>query len=379
MKCWIEQQSLALLVAAILLVCASEIYAQQVGLNARAVSVATLQAALESLDDVGVLGSVITYSVPGRQPVVASRGYLDINKSTVMGADRLFQIGSQTKMFTVAALLKLQAQGKLNLNDLVSDYVDDTPRPNHLTIRQLAMHTGGIGDSVTFFDPPDGRRPDFDVSFENHLFLGKVAGEKFIPGESWAYNNLGFIILGRLIEVVSGKPLNEYTRTHILAPLGMDETFFGSLETYPEQNMARGYFFQNKQLVDTTTPKLSWASSAGDMVSSIADMRKWAAALLDENNVINISLKDFTRILSTVDESGSFTRYGLGMMERRLAERKLWGHGGFIHGYVTLTLIHPESGIMLHLMMNLKEESEKVLSAAERVCAIALELAEAEL
>ena len=379
MNCRVKLQKLTLSIISLLLVFALQFPVQAGDSSATAANVNALEEALKNLPKVGVLGSILTYSIPGRPTVAAIYGYADIEKSVPIGVDHLFQIGSQTKMFTAAALLKLQAQGKLDLEDLVSKYVQGTPHPDKLTIRQLAMHTSGIGDGVIFFDPPGGKRPDFGVSFKNHLFLGKVAGEQFKPGEKWAYNNLGFIILGHIIEVVSEMPLNEYLREKILNPLGMHDTYLGALELYPAHRMAKGYFYQGKQLVETSVPNLSWASSAGDMVSSIADMKKWSVALLNENNAIGISLGDFIEVLSNVDGPGNLTRYGLGIMERRLGGKKLWGHGGFIHGYVSLTLVNPETGAMLHLMMNLENESETILDVAEEVCALALKIAENEL
>jgi D-alanyl-D-alanine carboxypeptidase len=221
---------------------------------------AQLELALQSLESADVLGSIVSYTIPGRDPVTATHGFVDIEQSVRMDESRLFQIGSQTKMFTAAALLTLQREGKLSLDDLVADYVTGVARPEDLTIRQLLTHTGGIGDSITFFDPPAGRRPDFDVSFENHLFLGRVAGEEFAPGSDWNYNNLGFVVLGQVVESASGQSLDRYTRKHILEPLRMTETFLGNLESYPENRMARGYFSQDGETVDTTRALMTCAS-----------------------------------------------------------------------------------------------------------------------
>ena len=337
-----------------------------------------LELALQSLESAEVLGSIVSYTIPGRDTVTAAYGFVDIEQSVSMDKTRLFQIGSQTKMFTAAALLLLQRDGKLNLDDLVSKYVSGVARPADLTIRQLLTHTGGIGDSITFFDPPAGRRPDFDVSFENHLFLGRVAGEAFSPGTDWNYNNLGFVVLGQVIESASGQSLDGYTRKNILEPLRMTETFLGNLEPYPESRMARGYFSQDGETVDTTMPNLSWASSAGDMVSSLEDMRKWVMMLMHPDNPLRLNLTDFAFDPIDVSDFGGLSRYGLGMMERRVAGQKMWGHGGFIHGYVTLTLIEPDSGIILQLMTNLKDDSEDIIAAVETVAAIALNLAQYE-
>lgn len=336
---------------------------------------AQLEVTLRSLDKAGVLGSVVSITVPGKKAVTASRGFVDIERKVAMDSARLFQIGSQTKMFTAAALLLLQRQGKLQLDDLVSKYVPGLPRPDELTLRQLAMHQGGIGDSVAFFDPPAGRRPNFEVTFENHSFLGRVAGEQFAPGSDWKYNNFGFIVLGKVIESASGLRLDEYTRQFILEPMKMHDTYLGYLEPYPYEQMARGYFDDGGTVTDTTQPGLSWASSAGDMISSIDDMARWSSILLGKDNPLDLSLEDFNADAVPVSDFGNLSAYGLGMMQRDLAGRVLWGHGGFIHGYVTLTLVEPKSGIVLQLMTSLQSESENIITAVESVAAIAFSLA----
>jgi D-alanyl-D-alanine carboxypeptidase len=335
-----------------------------------------LATALRGLDSVGVLGSVVSLDVPGEGPVVATRGHVNIERSASMDSGRLFQIGSQTKMFTAAALLLLQRDGKLWMDDLVSKYVLGVPRPDDLTIRQLAMHTGGIGDGVKFFDPPAGRRPNFEVSFENHILLGKVAGEQFPPGTDWHYNNLGYIVLGQVIEAASGQPLDDYMQQHILRPMGMNNTYLGSREQYPEKQMARGYFNDNGEITDTTQPGLSWASSAGDMVSNIDDMRLWSKILLSQPNPLELELSDFIDGQVPVSDFGNMTAYGLGMMQRNLLGQTLWGHGGFIHGYVTLMLVEPKSGIVIQVMTSLDKESTLIIPAVENVAAMALMLAE---
>lgn len=335
-----------------------------------------LSVVLSDLDEVGVLGSALSVSRPGCAAIVAAHGYADRGHGEAVRAEHLFQIGSQTKMFVAASILLLQRQGKLDIDDPVSDHVDGVPRPGELTLRHLLLHTGGIGDGISFFDPPLGRRPSFEVDFPHHLFLGQVAGEQFAPGSGWTYNNLGFVILGRVIESASGQPLDRYVRASILEPLGMDETFSGALESYPVGRMARGYLAEGKdgELTETTSSNLSWASSAGDMISSLRDMRRFAEALLDENNAIGLSLRDYLAATTPVENYGQLERYGFGMMERNVAGQRLWGHGGFIHGYVTMTLVHPESDIVIQFMSNLDDAPPNLIPRIESVIAIATNL-----
>lgn len=340
-------------------------------------TVQAISARLAELGKSGVLGSIVSVSVPGEDTLTVSHGLADIEHNTPLTTGHLFQIGSQTKMFTAAAILQLERSTLLRIDDLVSKYVDGVARPRELTIRQLLQHTGGIGDGIRYFDPPLGRRPDFPVSFDEHLFLGQVAGEEFAPGESWNYNNLGYVILGKVIESASGQSLEQYVRDTILRPLGMNESWLGDREPYPETRMARGYSIDDRTgtRIDNTMLDLSWASSAGDMVSSLADLERWARALLNQDNAIGLSLRDFTADPVQLDAAGNMKQYGMGMMQRDLAGRRFWGHGGFIQGYVTLTLVEPSTGTMVLLLTNLSDESEQVTATLEQAVIDILALA----
>ena len=327
-----------------------------------------LEPVLADLSRVGVLGSTLAVSIPGHEPVLMASGYVSEAREKAVATSSLFQIGSQTKMFTAAAILLLEGEGKLSLNDPVAKFVEGVTGSPDVTIAQLLTHTGGIGDSIVLFDPP-AVRPDYHVSFEDHLLLGKVSGQQFEAGEGWQYNNLGFVVLGRVIELASGKPLDQFIRTRLLQPLGMNSTWLGALEPYPEASMARGYYIQQKsgEINDSTMPDLSWASSAGDMVSNLDDMLRWFNALLDSNNPTGLSMRDFSHAAVSTGSPGNMHHYGYGMMGRILNGYELWGHGGNIHGYVTLTMIDPDSGIIVALMTSLVDHPDNQLPVLESV------------
>ena len=160
-----------------------------------------LESVLADLSSVGVLGSTLAIDIPGRKPLFLAAGHADKEQKVPTDVSRLYQIGSQTKMFTAASVLLLEREGKLSLDDKVATYVSGITGSPDVTIEQLLTHTGGIGDSITLFDPP-AVRPDYHVSLDDHLLLGRVSGKQFEAGERWHYNNLGFVVLGRVVEVV---------------------------------------------------------------------------------------------------------------------------------------------------------------------------------
>lgn len=334
-----------------------------------------LEPVLADLSRVGVLGSTLAIDIPGRDPLFIAAGYVSKERTLATDASSLFQIGSQTKMFTAAAILLLEKEGKLSLADPVSKYVSGVTGSPEVTIEQLLTHTGGIGDSIVLFDPP-AVRPDYHVSLEDHLLLGRVSGQQFEAGKGWNYNNLGFVVLGRIAELASGQPLNEFVRGRLLQPLEMDSTWLGALESYPEARMARGYFVEEKsgELNDSSMPDLSWASSAGDMVSNLADMLSWSKSLLDPENPVGLTLDDFKRTVVETGSPGNMKHYGFGMMGRNLNGHELWGHGGNIHGYVSLTMIDPDTGIIVVLMTSLVDAPDNLLPTLESVVSMAFHM-----
>ena len=336
-----------------------------------------LETIMADLSRFGVLGSVIAVDIPGSDAVFVSTGFVDVEKTVAMDAARLFQIGSQTKMFTSAAIQLLARDGKLNLSDKISDYVTGVTGSANVSIQQLLTHSGGIGDSIVLFDPP-AIRPDYAVSFEDHLLLGRVAGPKFEAGEGWEYNNLAFVVLGEIVEIVSGEPLNEFVKERLLLPLGMDSTYLGALEGYPEERMARGYFLEENSgaLNDTTMPELSWASSAGDMISSATDMLKWSNALLNDDNPTGLTLKDFQRDSVDTGSPGNMKHYALGLMGRDINGTEMWGHGGNIHGYLSLSLVDASTGISVVLMTNLDDFTDDLMVALEGVFSLAFHMSD---
>ncbi|MEM8562002.1 MAG: serine hydrolase domain-containing protein [Pseudomonadota bacterium] len=334
-----------------------------------------MQPVLHDLNRVGILGVSMAIDIPCRETIFLSDGYVDLAHSDAMDPSRLFQIGSQTKMFTAAAVILLMREGKLDIKDPVSDYVTGLTGTPDATIEQLLTHTSGVGDSVSVFDPP-AKRPNYAVSLDDHLFLAKVEGQQFEPGTDWAYNNLGYIVLGEIVERVSGDDLNEYLHEKLFNPLNMTSTWLGALETFPETQMARGYVRDDtsSEHEDVSAPDLSWASSAGDMVSNLEDMLAWSRALLDPDNPTGLTLADFRHDIVDTGAKGNLETYGLGFMGWNFNGRILWGHGGNIHGYVSLTMLDPDSGIIVAMMTNLKEYSADLMPTLESAFSIALRM-----
>ncbi|HKU13492.1 MAG TPA: serine hydrolase domain-containing protein [Steroidobacteraceae bacterium] len=302
-----------------------------------------LQSGVDDLARYGVLGAVVAIQAP-RAPIIAiTSGHTDASKSTAMDAARAFQVGSQTKMFTAAAILLLAKDGRLRLDDPVARFIPDAADIEGVTIRHLLTHTSGVGDGIDLLETEP---PRSHYSFDDLLLLSRAYGRQFAPGARWRYNNTGFDMLGRIIEVASGESRSAFLRRRVLAPLGMRDTYVGTEEDWRAASVASGYVWSEKSgsVVDMTRPAdLTWAAAAGDMISDAEDLLKWSTSLVSGRSPAALTLQDFTAGAVATGLPDALVEYGNGMGGFSLAGRRVWGHGGFIHGYITLSVVDPQT------------------------------------
>lgn len=311
-----------------------------------------LQPVVDNLQRYGALGVVFALDVPGLARIHVTGGHVDRERTVPMDAGRAFQIGSQSKMFTAAAILLLVRDGRLSLDDAASAWVPDVPSLADATLRQLLTHTSGLGDGVAAMDVPKPP-PQVPVGFRELVFLSELDGRRFAPGARFDYNNFGYDVLGEVIERVSGRPAGEFIRERILAPLGMQGTGSGSAGAWPAVPMARAWFPLSGHSVEVTGPRdLSYASTAGDMIATAGDLLLWLDALRRPEDPVGLDLADFLRQPVVTGEL-EMPRYGYGMMVHDFGGREVYGHGGFIHGYMSFCGIVAGSELRFCLLASL--------------------------
>jgi D-alanyl-D-alanine carboxypeptidase len=256
--------------------------------------------------------------------------------------DTQFCLGSLNKMFTSIAILQLVQQGKLSLDGTLSTYWPDYPNhdlASRVKIRQLLTHTGGTGDIFT---------PEYEAHRPQIRTLAdyvKLYGERplrFEPGSQSEYSNYGFILLGRLIEKVSGESYAEYVQQHIFAPAGMIHT-----DSRPEiervAGRATGYTKDGEQLVSNQS-MLPWSgTSAGGGYSTVGDLLLFANALQSGRVLDPALLKE-----ATSDQSGK--GYGFGFY---IFEDGGFGHGGGERGINAEFRVLPKNGYVAIALANL--------------------------
>jgi D-alanyl-D-alanine carboxypeptidase len=295
--------------------------------------------------------------------VLFSRAYgLADRKHRIPNALRTrFRIGSMNKMFTAVAILQLVQAGKVKLTAPLGTYLRDYPNRDvatKVTIHQLLTHTGGTGD---IFGPDfDAHRQELRTLADYVKLYGK-RGLEFKPGSRWAYSNYGFILLGVVIERVTGHSYYDYVQQHIYAPAGMTRT--GSLpETQAVADRSIGY---------TKPPgATAWApntdtlpyrgTSAGGGYSTVEDLARFAHALLSHKL---LSPKTTKLLITGKVKAGPGARYAYGFEDARGPDGNGWvGHGGGAPGMNGDLKIYPRSGYVVAVLTNLDPPAAQRIS-----------------
>ncbi|MDP1512361.1 serine hydrolase domain-containing protein [Paenibacillus sp. CMAA1739] len=265
-------------------------------------------------------------------------GLADLSTKKPMKTDFRFRIGSVTKTFIATVLLQLSEENRLNLDDSIEKWLPGVIQGNgydgnQITIRQILNHTSGIADYVNSkdFDYTDTKK---SYTAEEFVKMGISLPPDFAPGKGWSYSNTGYVILGILIEKVTGNSYAEEVENRIIEPLDLSNTFLpGNSSVIPGIKHARGYFQLDgaSELKDVTY--INPGSSDGDMISTADDLNKFFSYLLSGKLLKEQQLK---QMLTTVPTDREGTGYGLGIFETKLPNGvSIWGHKGRVLGFTT--------------------------------------------
>jgi len=268
-------------------------------------------------------------------------GVADLNTKKPMKTDFRFRIGSVTKTFTATVVLQLAGENRLNLDDFIEKWLPGVIQGNgydakQITVRQMLNHTSGIAE-YSKSKEADFTNPKRIYTAEELVKIGLSAPPDFAPGTGWSYSNTGYVLLGMLIEKVTGNSYAEEIENRIIEPLELSNTFLpGNSSVIPGTKHARGYVQPDgaSELKDVTYYNPSIGSSAGDMISTADDLNKFFSSLLGGKLLKEQQLKQMlTTVPTGIAEIG---RYGLGIYETKLPNGvSIWGHSGGIPGFVT--------------------------------------------
>jgi CubicO group peptidase (beta-lactamase class C family) len=300
----------------------------------------------------GVVPAVaVLVSKDGKVVYKKAFGYSDIGKHEKATTETKFRIGSVTKQFTAAAILKLQEQNRLSVTDKLSKYFPDFPRADEVTLHHLLTHTSGI-HSYTNKDE-FLQRVLQPVTNEALLNFFKNDPYDFNPGEQYRYNNSGYFLLGYIIEKVSGKSYPQYLKDTFFDPLGMTNTGVHA-SSLALTNEARGHQRSGNKYEPSLNWDMSWAGGAGALYSTLEDLFKWNEALFN-GQVINE--KSLASALTPVKlNNGNLPpdgEYGYGLMLGKYRDVGVVAHGGGLHGFITQLSRYPQEKLTVAILTNI--------------------------
>jgi CubicO group peptidase (beta-lactamase class C family) len=275
-------------------------------------------------------------------------GFRNTADSSRNDTGTIFQLGSITKQFTAAVILKLEEEKKLSLQDKVSRFFPDFPKGDSITVEHLLTHTSGIYNYTNDrnFMENEVSKP---ASREKIMALFKDKPLNFSPGKGWDYSNSGYCLLGYIAEVAAGKPYEQLAREYIFQPLHMNNTGF-DFKRLANKEKSTGYYYINGDSSKVAPGVDSSVSfSAGAMYSTTGDLYKWHQAVQQY------------KILSKADWERAYTpkknHYGYGLSIDSIAGKMRVGHGGGIHGFITNIIRVPQEDICIILLDNASDNS----------------------
>jgi CubicO group peptidase (beta-lactamase class C family) len=314
-----------------------------------------LDSIFQKLTNTGDFSGSVLVARNGAVVLDKSYGLADRQKNIPITPQTKFPIGSITKQFTAMAVLMLQEQGKLNVQDGICNYLEKCPEAwKPVTIHQLLTHTSGIPDPLEAFWTQDISSP---APLEQMIADAAAKPLEFQPGAKFSYNNTGYDLLGKIIENVSSQTYGIFLQEHIFQPLSMSNTSFD-----PNQHdLAIGYKDQTGKIAN---PFNLWvAFSAGALYSTVEDLYLWDQALYTEKLAPQKDLDTmFTPYTSLPDTGGM--GYGYGWTIGTDHQHRFVGHEGLAYGYRSLILRYPDDHVTIIILSNQENVDPSIIASS---------------
>ena len=300
----------------------------------------------------GSAGAAVLVAQNGRVLFEKGYGLADVEKHAAATLETKFRIGSITKQFTAAAILKLQEEGKLSVNDKLSKFIPDYPRGDEVTIHHLLTHTSGIHSYTS--------KPEFMESVtapaktEDHIQSFKKDPYDFDPGKKWLYNNSGYFLLGYIIEKVSGEGYGDFLRKRFFEPLAMKNTGVHS-STAALEHEALGYQFEDGKFKRALNWDMSKAGGAGALYSTVGDLHRWNEGVFNGKVLKEATLKAaFTPVVAGEEDTAQpkESGYGYGWSIQNIRGLQEISHGGGLQGFVSYLLRLPKENFTVAVLAN---------------------------
>ncbi len=321
------------------------------------------QSLINEMASNGVVGIIISAYHTNTGMWMGAAGKADLHNNVDMKGCNITRVGSTVKMVTAATVLLLAEEGKLNLDDKISAYLDGDiinkiDNADKATIRQLLQHSSGIYNYIQDLNFQTASLNDFIREWKPEDLLKYAYNKKadFEPGEDVRYSNTGYIMLGMLIEKIEGKPFYKVFEERIFNPLGMENTMFAAEDHVPP-GIVRGYIdmYSNLQVVESTWfSGWDYYTADGGLISNPYDMSVFFRALMN-GQIINAN--SLSEMLSWKTEKNPDTEffpisYGLGIFKIETDKGSAYMHSGDAVGYYSNMMYFPDDGTTIVYAVN---------------------------
>jgi CubicO group peptidase (beta-lactamase class C family) len=292
-------------------------------------------------------GATALVAIKGKVLYHKAFGMANLELGVPMEPDMIFEIGSITKQFTVVSILMLMEQGKLNLDDDITKFIEDYPtHGHHISIHHLLTHTSGIKSYTSMESWAPVWRKDFKPNELIDFFKNEPMD--FAPGEEWRYNNSAYFILGYIIEKASDQTYEQFVETNIFEPLGMHSSLYGSNSEIIKK---RAYGYQKQDdYVNAEYLSLTQPYAAGSLMSTVEDLFIWNRAIrlhkLVKKESIELAFTNYHL------NNGKKINYGYGWALNEINGSPTIEHGGGIFGYLTNSIYLPNEDVFVAVFSN---------------------------
>jgi CubicO group peptidase (beta-lactamase class C family) len=315
-------------------------------------------------------GAAVIVTDDGKTVYAAGHGLADLGAKTPITPATVFRLGSITKQFSAAIILQLVSEGKLSLDDRLSKFLPDYPKPGaDATVRQLLNHTSGVQSYTAIPGWMASDKPARALTTEQLISEFKDLPAPAKPGEAWAYNNSGYVLVGALIEKVAGKPWHQAIEERIARPLGLTTIRYGVAEP-ATPNMAKGYTEGEDGQRPSKAIHMSVPHAAGALIGSVEDLAKWSHAL-HHGKVVPAALYQ-QMIAPTKMSDGKVEKYGFGLGQDEIRGQQAIRHGGGIFGFSTDAIYFPKEDLFVAVFTNSDDPTAEEEVVAQRLAALAL-------
>ncbi|MEM6686817.1 MAG: serine hydrolase domain-containing protein, partial [Bacteroidota bacterium] len=293
-------------------------------------------------------GATILVAKDGEILLRKAYGKANLELDIDMMPENVFEIGSITKQFTAVGILMLLEEGKLSLDDKITKYMPEYPtQGNKITIHHLLTHTSGIKSYTSIPTLRDFSKEDFSVTELVDAFKNEPMD--FKPNEEFRYNNSGYVLLGAIIEKITGTSYEDFVQKRIFDKLKMNNSYYGS-KSKLIKNRAYGYQERENNFVNAEYLSMNIPYAAGSLMSTVDDLYTWNTAIRNHKLISKESTEK--AFANYKINNGNHINYGYGWFTRKIKDVPVIEHGGGIFGFTSQGIYVPSENVYVIILTN---------------------------